>query len=216
MKRRAVLLLVFVAGCHQPPPSPPPAAPEAHVAPPPRHVSRAEVDLDTLDFAKWPTATEFPISVEPHVHYACGPGINSDTERWAKFGGKGRHGPHAKHSVVVRVNPEAMGAFKRVGTPLPAGTVVIKEKHPDWSAAYNASACDFGAMIKREAGYDPENGDWEYAYVAPGPAKQVTRGKLASCIDCHSHMKDRDYLFRTYLPNQVEGAQKRHPAVSDW
>jgi hypothetical protein len=216
MRRRAALLVVFVVGCSTPPPAPPPEVPELPTAPPPRHVSRAEVDLDTLDLAKWPKATEFAISVNPAVAYACGPGVNGGTALWAKFGGKARHGPHAKHSVVVRVNPEAMEAFKSVEKPLPVGTVVAKEKHAGFTAALNNPANEFGVMTKREPGYDPENGNWEYAYVVRGPAKQVTRGKLSSCIDCHSHMKDRDYLFRTYLPNQVEGAQKRHPAVSDW
>lgn len=234
MKHVVAVLLIFAVGCFQPPLAPRAVAVEIPVAPPPRQVSRAEVNFDSLDFAKWPTATEDPINVKPHVAYACSPGIISDRQRWNQFGGEKRHGPHAKHAIVVRVNTEAMEAFKIVGTPLPVGTVVIKEKHPNWSAAVEQPVKErrgplqddpaavekpvneFGAMIKREPGYDPENGDWEYAYVVRGPAKQLTRGKLASCIDCHSHMKDRDYLFRTYLPGQVEGAQKRHPAVSEW
>lgn len=215
MKRFVVVLFVLV-GCHQPPSSPPPVGPETHTVPPPRLVSQTALDFESLDFTKWPTATEYPIDVNPQVAYACASRLDSYESTWAKIGGKGRHGPHAKHAVVVRVNPEAMNAFKSVGTPLPVGTVVIKEKHPELLTAYKAPANEFGAMIKREVGYDPENGDWEYAYVVRGPAKEVTRGRLASCIDCHAHMTDRDYLFRTYLPNQVEGAQKRHPAVSDW
>jgi hypothetical protein len=52
-------------------------------------------------------------------------------------------------------------------------------------------------MVKREPGYDPAHGDWEYVYA--GADKAVTRGRLDSCIDCHFQVADKDYLFRTYL-----------------
>jgi hypothetical protein len=38
----------------------------------------------------------------------------------------------------------------------------------------------------------------------------VTRGKLESCIECHAHAKNQDYLFRTYLPGL------RKVPVADW
>ena len=54
-------------------------------------------------------------------------------------------------------------------------------------------------MIKREPGYDPGHGDWEYADVRLEPEKKVARGKIASCIACHDGKKNDDYLFRDYL-----------------
>ena len=48
-------------------------------------------------------------------------------------------------------------------------------------------------MKKREAGYDPENNDWEY--VTAGPAKGVRyQGKMSLCIDCHVDA-EKDYVF---------------------
>lgn len=64
-------------------------------------------------------------------------------------------------------------------------------------------------MIKREPGYDPQHGDWEYLYVVQKPEKKVTRGRLESCIKCHWQAKDRDYVFRNYLPRKAE-------SVSEW
>lgn len=53
-------------------------------------------------------------------------------------------------------------------------------------------------MVKREAGYDPGGGDWEYAYVSLVPEREVSRGRMARCANCHASAKSRDYLFRSY------------------
>ncbi|MCG8701381.1 MAG: cytochrome P460 family protein [Bacteroidales bacterium] len=65
------------------------------------------------------------------------------------------------------------------------------------------------AMVKREKGYDPDNGDWEYVMmpndgsadyeknpfgVLPA-AESDMRGKLQMCISCHAKDSDGDYLF---------------------
>ncbi len=64
-------------------------------------------------------------------------------------------------------------------------------------------------MVKREAGYDPDNKDWEYMMIPfddmndymtkPfGTLPNVSaanRGKLANCISCHSGAGGSDYLF---------------------
>ena len=65
----------------------------------------------------------------------------------------------------------------------------------------DAQPVGIAAMIKREPGYDPENGDWEYAYEKrwPEAERSVVRGKLGSCIECHKGARITDYLFRSYL-----------------
>jgi hypothetical protein len=93
--------------------------------------------------------------------------------------------------------PDAIAAF-RSGKPLPAGAVVVKEKYMNSSALSQLN--EYAAMIKRKAGYDPSGGDWEYAYVTLHPKRKVSQGRLAECAGCHASAKDRDYLFRSYLP----------------
>ena len=87
----------------------------------------------------------------------------------------------------------------KTGKPVPVGTVVIKEKHP--VANSKAAPVAVAAMIKREPGYDPEHGDWEYAYeqLVPVAEQKVTHGKMENCINCHRIKKESDYLFRPYL-----------------
>jgi hypothetical protein len=113
----------------------------------------------------------------------------------ARAADKKQHGPHAGLTIIVRVSPEARGAFDR-SEPMPVGAVVVKEKYGYASGPLVA----YALMIKREPGYDPENGDWQYAYVSLSrPDKTVTEGRLKSCIDCHAGAKAKDYLFRSYL-----------------
>lgn len=59
------------------------------------------------------------------------------------------------------------------------------------------------AMIKREKGYDPNFGDWQYYWVtATGhiimKGKSDNKSLFSSCIECHSNMADRDYVFSTF------------------
>ena len=66
------------------------------------------------------------------------------------------------------------------------------------------------AMIKREAGYDDANENWEYTVspfsesvdyeahpfgLLPDEANLDARGQLASCIGCHAGAGGGDYLF---------------------
>lgn len=68
------------------------------------------------------------------------------------------------------------------------GSVIIKEK-------IDGSRPDaIGGMIKREAGYDPENQDWEYFYASLDD-KKMTRGRISSCLQCHASAPDGRYVF---------------------
>ena len=105
------------------------------------------------------------------------------------------------------VNPIGRSAFYNVSddalpAPLPVGTVIIKEKYNQIEDANKrANPHSFGVMIKHEPGYNPEQGDWEYAYIEMGDEMKITgatRGKLATCIDCHANRKAADYVFRNY------------------
>jgi hypothetical protein len=84
---------------------------------------------------------------------------------------------------------------------MPAGATVVKVKW--WVEEGEPHA--YAAMIKREPGYDPAHGDWEYVYETFGEAAKVERGKLENCIACHKLAKDRDYLFRDYLNASAPG-----------
>jgi len=82
----------------------------------------------------------------------------------------------------------------------PQGSVIVKQKLPTKDST---SPELLTVMIKREAGFNPENGDWEYMAV-DGAGKQVlARGKLENCQACHTTVKDVDFVYRSYLPSRV-------------
>ena len=170
-----MLVVASLAAC-QPPPSPSPA---------PGLVEPAT-------FATWPRVTEKPVRVSPQLAMLCSALPPRSGAREAA--GVPRE-PHAEYAIVVRVSPEAFVAY-RDGRPLPAGAVVVKEKYDDASASGPLQA--YGVMIKREAGYAPRNGDWEYAYVALGAERMATRGRMPACANCHASAARNDFLFRSY------------------
>lgn len=146
-----------------------------------------------IDYSQWPTVTQKPIPVAPELIAYCRLPTPSRREEAMKI-----HGPHTEAAIVVRVNSAGIERFK-TGQTVPTGTIVVKEKFSDPLAISPPTA--IGVMIKREPGYDPEHGDWEYAYEERSPKTEQTlvRGRLESCIKCHSGARDTDYLFRGYL-----------------
>jgi len=51
-------------------------------------------------------------------------------------------------------------------------------------------------MVKEEAGYDPDNGDWCYEFRDTDGTFQDA-GVLDSCLGCHTGFSDTDYLGGT-------------------
>ena len=182
MKRFLPTFAVLLVGC-VPPAGPTP--PAIDPAPPPATESVP---------ADWPSVTDKPYFVEQRFVVACAQPNDLAETRPTQESPGGKHGPHAVTAIVVRVDPVGREAFL-ARTPVPVGTVVVKEKLAD----HNKTAV--GTMTKREPGYDPENGDWEYGYRelradAPPPSGD----KLDSCIACHRIARGKDYLYRPYLP----------------
>ena len=182
-----LILAVLFAGC-QSQPTPPPAPDDARPPVP----ARAAFGFD---YATWPSVTEPPYRVSPEFLAYCR-SLTAEENRQQEAAKK-EHGPHAESAIVVRVNPIGLDRFKSGGA-VPVGTVVIKEKYHHYFPGAEPSAV--AAMIKREAGYDPEHEDWEYAYEErwAGSERKVVRGKIESCIECHK-VAGIDYLFRPYL-----------------
>jgi hypothetical protein len=182
MTRRVVRFAPFLpalllAGCggtpaaHSPATSPTPAA------------------AGEIDYKGWPAVTEKPVRIAPHIFWMCyiGPDLLKEMDR---------RGPHFQPVVKVVANKEAHAAIKEKKTAaMPVGSVIVKEKFWDEKQAKPTA---YAAMIKREAGYDAENGDWEYVYVTLGDEKKAERGKMKSCADCHANARGTDRLFLQY------------------
>ncbi len=109
-------------------------------------------------------------------------------------------GPHTRVAVHYYANPAASGAIVAKAKAFPPGSVIVKEK-----LSPQKTVSEVAGMIKREAGYDPRNGDWEFFFEAADGT--FSSGKLNNCIECHRRA-DRDHVYRLWdLPatkRQVE------------
>jgi hypothetical protein len=109
--------------------------------------------------------------------------------------------PHRNKFVVVYVNDIGREAMMEQKVPrFPQGSVVVKEK---LSTKDSRSPELLTVMRKREPGYDPAGGDWEYiVFDGAGKAIQAS-GKLENCQACHKLENKTDYIARSYLPDDV-------------
>jgi hypothetical protein len=171
-------LLPILAGCPAPPPPEPPPATRS---------------VNGLDYKTWPQLTPKPVPVAVTAWQDCrAPDPDSEFAKQSK-----KYGPHFSPAVRVFANPVAEAHLRSNNTnALPVGSVIVKEKLTDDKATEPHA---YAAMIKREAGYDPDHGDWEYVYADLGEGGKVERGKIESCIACHTGQAKQDYLFLPYL-----------------
>ena len=106
--------------------------------------------------------------------------------------------PHAAAYITVYVNNigrEAMLA-KEVQR-FPQGSIIVKEKIG--SAHEGGKPLLYTLMRKREPGYNPKVGDWEFSVVGADGSQLLAMGKLENCEGCHRGKSDSDYIFRPYF-----------------
>jgi hypothetical protein len=79
----------------------------------------------------------------------------------------------------------------------PEGTTSIKEFDMDGDGTVDGIA----VMIKKESGYDADNGDWYYDMRDPegNVMDDPPPGKIAMCISCHAGSRSTDYLAGTKM-----------------
>jgi hypothetical protein len=107
--------------------------------------------------------------------------------------------PHRLYSdsayCNVFVNDEAKQPLLEGEGVYPVGAYIVKQK---LESADSTRGVLYTTMRKRESGYDPEHGDWEYA-IRDGQGLVLAEGRIGSCIECHEAYKETDYVTREYL-----------------
>lgn len=115
-------------------------------------------------------------------------------------------GPHGEKYITVYVNEIGRPAMMEEKKPnFPQGSVIVKEK---LTTPESTTPELLTVMLKRERGYNPESGDWEYMVFDGTGASVQERGKLENCQSCHTLLKETDYISRKYLPYDVESKFK--------
>ena len=109
--------------------------------------------------------------------------------------------PHSQKYFIVYVNETGRVAMMSQLKPVfPEGSIIVKEK---LLTQDDTSPELLTVMVKREQGFNPESGDWEYMVVNGSRTEIEGRGKLANCQSCHVTKGETDYVFRSYLPEMV-------------
>lgn len=136
----------------------------------------------------------------PAVAVLCGSGMPESPEEESR-----RRGAHTQAWTETFVNASAKAAMFSEKTPIvfPTGSVIIKVKY---AKEKGGEALLRTIMIKREKGYNPACGDWEFVTTDAAGVVTGKRGKLQSCMECHEReqTKPDDFTFRRdYLPQAL-------------
>ena len=99
--------------------------------------------------------------------------------------------------IRVLVNEVGAAAYLNDESPLPEGTIVLKEVFDGQSCQEYEELGVWSVMRKEAAGFDSDDGDWHWQDVSPD--RTVLNDTKARCISCHQ--KDecvtRDYMCAT-------------------
>jgi hypothetical protein len=102
------------------------------------------------------------------------------TTSMTQLGGCRVSNTHSDPYYLVHITSTSADAWN-AGMDLPVGTVMVKTQYGDNECS------DFSrwtVMKKREAGYDPDNFDWEWQNV-DGEGQIAETGKIGYCSTCH-------------------------------
>ena len=109
------------------------------------------------------------------------------------------HGPHNQHWIHVFVSPAGTNAMATGAGKYPAGTMILKQKFLDEEGT---NTVFFTGMFKREPGYNPELGDWEFFTLDRSGWRVTASGRIDSCMDCHAMYATSDFVTRKYMTSK--------------
>lgn len=92
----------------------------------------------------------------------------------------------------IYLNTIAKKAYLGKLSLLPIGSIILKPLYPD---EQRSETSKLTIMLKMEKGYDPEHGDWWYGVYDETGMEGYSRGKIQTCIKCHTQAKKTDYMF---------------------
>lgn len=140
--------------------------------------------------AKLSRVTSKPFKMDAAAAFLCAPAPRAKTP----------NEPHREYYCHVYIDEPGLKIMKTGDGLYPVGTVIVKQKFSDATAK---SAELYTLMRKREQGYDPEHGDWEYSIVNRQATQVLARGRIESCIECHKAHEKTDYVTRQYMRQNI-------------
>jgi hypothetical protein len=144
------------------------------------------------DRSSWTQVNAEPYYISAAVDFLCRLPTAGDYEFERK------KNPHAATYITVFVNKvgrEAM--FSKDVQRFPVGSVIVKKKVGKHFE--DQKTLLYTVMKKREPGYNPVVGDWEFSVVSGDGTQLQASGKIESCQACHVRKSQTDFIFRPYF-----------------
>ena len=92
----------------------------------------------------------------------------------------------------VFVNELASQSIKAKSIAFPEGSVIVREK-PSKSGDTKPEL--LAVMIKREKGFNPDGGDWQFLLINGAGTKVKLSQKTGDCLDCHRTQSKTDFVY---------------------
>jgi hypothetical protein len=96
----------------------------------------------------------------------------------------------------VFANEAALREISKAEPSFAAGSIIVREKLLQESDATPAAVT---VMVKREKGFSPKTGDWEFFVLDGALGKVEKRETTGACAKCHTQAEKTDWVFKTYL-----------------
>ena len=124
-----------------------------------------------------------------------------DWQDWTRITPEPKPSPgHSGAWVGIYTNDLATKTYLNASSPYRTCAAIVK---PVYSDATGNKVFRMTIMVKMQAGYDPENGDWWYGKADKTGTRIRSSGKIRECIACHKQAAETDYLFSKDVMNDL-------------
>jgi hypothetical protein len=150
-------------------------------------------DARTLsDTTLWTKVNNVPYHISSELDTLCA------LPRPADYVEERKRNPHSATAITVFINSVARASmFQKESPVFPQGSVIVKQKNSRYSDRNTTIL--YTIMRKRESGYNPSVGDWEFSVVKADGSTIEASGKIENCQSCHIRKPSSDFVFRSYV-----------------
>lgn len=148
-----------------------------------------DIEVIMAEYHSYLPQTEKPEPVSAYIFGLCRLPTLPEKEFAESEHGDGRYLQDWANGLAVE------GIARRGAHGFDPGSIIVKEKHIAVPSTDGFELAALGFMIKREPGFAPAHGDWEYAYWEAELGVIATAEQSSYCAGCHAGAAETNYVF---------------------